>query len=421
VLSFVLSLACDSGSQPTLVPDPPAFPNVLLITIDTLRADRLGAWGYDLPTSPHLDALAAQSLVFLEARSPSSWTLPALASLMTSTHSSTHGIWRFDGRLAQAFDTLAERLAARGFRTAAVGNHTFLAEKFGLHQGFQEFDVSLVREQLESHIAVTSPEVTARGIAWLEANRMNVPWLLWLHYFDPHAVYQEHVGFSERFGTATDSQRYDGEIAFTDASIGDLLQVLTPLGFDDDTIVVLVADHGEEFQEHGGDGHGTSLHREVLHVPLLFRVPGMTPRRVDEPASLVDILPTILELLGLPASTDLAGRSLVASMRGSARGRPAVLGEVRLHSPWESLETRAWKLLRSPASGTIRLFDLLADPTEQHDVARGHPEVVLELEARLRDRVRAAETKGRRLSGARATELSPAELRRLKDLGYVED
>ena len=147
----------------------------------------------------------------------------------------------------------------------------------------------------------------------------------------------------------------------------------------------------------------------------------MTPRRVDEPASLVDILPTLLELLGLPASTDLAGHSLVASMRGSARGRPAVLGEVRFHSPWESLETRAWKLLRSPASGTIRLFDLLADPTEQHDVARGHPEVVLELETRLRDRVRAAETKGRRLSGARATELSPAELRRLKDLGYVED
>ena len=421
---LLIALTLYAGCEERTDPAPASGPNVLLLTVDTLRADRLGAWGYELPTSPNIDRLASESVVFLEARAPSPWTLPSLASLMTSTPSSAHQIWRFDARLPESFDTLAELLDSRGYRTAAIGNHTFLGEKFGLHQGFQEFDTSLVVEQLESHLAVTSPQVSAKGIAWLRAHGKEAqPWLLWLHYFDPHAVYQEHAGLSERFGRDSESQLYDGEIAFTDRWIGEVLRALDQLALQQDTLVVLVADHGEEFQEHGFKGHGRNLHREVLHVPLLFRVPGIAPRRVEGLVTVLDVLPTLLELLGLPAGgANLAGHSLVGLMRGEESDVPAaVLGEVRLHGRWESLETADWKLIRSRATGKLRLYDLRDDPGEQQDVAERHPEQVALLEAELRERVRAAEHRSAAYQPALALELEAAEIRRLKELGYIDE
>jgi arylsulfatase A-like enzyme len=264
--------------------------------------------------------------------------------------------------------------------------------------------------------------VTAKGIAWLrDHGRGERPWLLWLHYFDPHTVYKEHSGFSERFGTGSDSQLYDGEIAFTDHSIGALLTALEELGLEDRTIVLLAADHGEEFREHGGEGHGKHLHRELTHVPLLFRVPGTPARTVKGPVSLVDVVPTLLDLLALAAPPDLEGESLVGLMRGEAYVRPPVLAEVRLHAPWESLETEQWKLIRSPRTAETRLYAVREDPTEQRDVSGEHPEVVQRLEAELDERVRAAQEKGRRYPRSPGPRLDPEERERLRDLGYLAE
>jgi choline-sulfatase len=404
--------------------DPPlAARNVLLITIDTLRADRLGGFGYPLETSPAIDALAERSVVFENAQVQSAWTLPSLASLMTSLHTSTHGAWSFDSRLDESFTTLAEQLRGAGYATFGVASHVFLDDRYGLQQGFEAFDTELVTDFVASHEAITSPQVSERGIRWLEERAQHEsPWLLWVHYFDPHATYREHPGVSERFGTLSDSQRYDGEIAFTDRSIGLLLDRLSELGLAEDTIVVLVADHGEEFGEHGGDGHGRTLHREVVHVPLIIHAPGLTPKRISRRVSSVDVLPTLLELLGLPPPHPSAGRSLLAAMRGEELADEPVLAELGLNpgNPIDSLSLGGWKLMRQRKTGRTLLFDLVLDPGELEDLASQRPERVAELLARLDRAVAEAEALAGEFVRAGPLQLSDEEIERLRALGYVD-
>jgi hypothetical protein len=176
----------------------PARLNLLFISIDALRADRLGAWGYGRATSPHIDGLAREAVVFENAQAQSSWTLPTLASVMTSLYSSTHRCWSLFDRLGEAYETLAERLHAEGWKTAAVASHLYLSRRYGLHQGFESYDESLVEETLaKSHEAITSPQVTEKGLRWLAERRDEAePWFLWLHYFDPHALYLAHEDVS---------------------------------------------------------------------------------------------------------------------------------------------------------------------------------------------------------------------------------
>lgn len=397
--------------------------NVLLITVDTLRADRLGAFGYPRETSPAIDALAARSVVFENAQAQSAWTLSSLASLMTSLQTATHGAWSFDSRLDESFTTLAEQLRSRGYATFGVASHVFLGERYGLQQGFEGFDTDLVTDFVSSHEAITSPQVTERGIRWLKARSADPrPWLLWVHYFDPHASYREHAGFSERFGTRSDAQLYDGEIAFTDRSIGELLASLVDLGLADDTIVVLIADHGEEFGEHGGQGHGRTLHREVVHVPLLVHAPGFDPRRVEQRVSSVDVLPTLLDLLGLEPATPSAGRSLVPAMRGDELTDEPAIAELGLNpnNRVDSVSAGAWKLMRQRTTGRTLLFDLVSDPGEFEDLAERHPERVEKLLALLDRAVAEADVLGAGFDRAGPLQLSPDELERLRALGYVD-
>jgi hypothetical protein len=182
---------------------PLARDNLLLLAVDTLRADHLGAYGYQRPTSPHIDRFFAEAIVFDDAHSTSSWTLPAFASLMTSTHSSTHGCWQFRSQLDPSFTTLAEVLRNSGYHTAAVTSHTFLRKSYGLGQGFEDYDESLIVRLRQSHRAISSPMVTERALVFLD-RQANMeerrPWFLWVHYFDPHHVYNEHPGVTEEFG-----------------------------------------------------------------------------------------------------------------------------------------------------------------------------------------------------------------------------
>ncbi|MDF1799108.1 MAG: sulfatase [Planctomycetota bacterium] len=454
-------------------------PNVLLITVDTLRADHVGE------LTPAMTALGQGGIEFTAAQSTSSWTLPSLASLMTSTYTSTHGCWDMDTELSGSFTTLAEGFAAAGYATSAVASHVFLAPKYGLHQGFGHYDTTLVKGLARSHEAISSPRVTRRSLAWLDtwqAADAGEPFLLWSHYFDPHEVYQTHKGFSEEHGTKTERQRYKGEVAFTDHHIGELLAGLEERGLGDDTIVVLVADHGEEFGDHGATRHGHTLYEELTRVPLRLRLPAELAadlgieqgRAIGDTVSVVDVLPTLHELCDVAGGdpTLQAGSSLVPLMawdmqrtwderldhgpkftpltlvaerwRGESMTSPIEgtslskgdwtreLVRVNLQTPPALLEVRLRKGRHADAvvwgpvklvrwqDGRRELFDLARDAAEQVDLAAARPDLTEAMEVLLDLCIEDAAALGAHFDAAGKLELSAEELRDLADLGYVD-
>jgi len=408
----------------------PDAPNVLLITVDTLRADRLGFYGYGKPTSPELDAFASGAVVFEQAEASAPWTLPALASVMTGEVASTHDCWNYGSTLDDSFRTLPELLVAAGYDTACVVSHLFTTSRHGLQQGFVHTDDSFAYPEIDPAENITSQVISDKGIRFLDQKKDSpdeAPWFLWLHYFDPHKEYMQHPGISEAFATPGARTRgallgdvYDGEVRYTDLHIGRVLARLRELGFDKDTVVVLLADHGEEFEDHGGVGHGHSLHVELVHVPLAIRAPGFAPRRVKEVVRQVDVLPTLLDLAGLPLPNWLAGRSLVPAMKGQPEDAVGALAELDLSgNVADSWRTQRWRLIRSGREGTPQLYDLDADPHETSDVAAQHPDVVAELEAELASAKAAGRERARLFGGGREVTLTPGIQHDLEALGYA--
>jgi len=430
--------------------------NVLLITVDTLRADHISGYGYPRNTTPNLDAFLATSMRFETARSNAPWTLPSLASLMTSLHPSAHGCVKFSSRLDPSHLTLAEILQGVGYRTYGIGSHTFLKKARGLQQGFADFDDELIYVDKKTDRFVSSHEISNKAIRWLDElgalGESEPPWLLWLHYFDPHTAYVEHAGVSERFGVERPVDLYDGEIAFMDHELGRVLDRLAHSGRDVTTLVVFTSDHGEAFGEHGLDTHSSNVFDEVTRIPLAIRDPRYGAGRVSTPVESLDILPTILDLLGVRdlgdlSGTDLAaafsGRSLVPAMRGRAMPARAILAETEMSSSYvaDSLTRGRWKLIadRSGAlersgEGVVRLrarnaargqpaqylFDLDIDPKERRDVSDQHPETVERLGRELDQMLSAADTRGRGFEKSAERSISPEEQAELHSLGYVE-
>jgi len=403
----------------------PRRPNVLFVSIDTLRADHLGAYGYERPTSPRIDALAKEGLVFESAQASASWTLPGLASVLTSYYPSTHGCWSFGSRLDDSFTTLTELLTAAGFDTACVTSHLFVTTRHGLQQGFVHFDDTFAYPAVDPEDNVTSDLISDRGIRFLEQKAAapdGRPWFLWLHYFDPHANYMVHEGITERFLTPgertlnqVDLDNYDGEIAFTDHHIGRVLDALAATGQADDTIVVLFSDHGEEFLDHGGLRHGHTLFGELVRVPLIVRAPGIEPRRITEVVRTVDVFPTVLDLVELPTPPDIMGRSLLRP----GTSLPA-LSEIRLDQGalMEALVYEGYKLVHDMRTDVYALFDLKNDPRELRDLAAEQPEKVEELRELMLGSVRRSERLSERYETAPELDLSPAVLEQLNGLGY---
>jgi len=414
-LAAALLLACEPGAK---------RPNLLFVSIDTLRADHLGFEGWPRPTSPNLDALAAKSVVFDSAQSASSWTLPSLASLMTSLQASAHGCDQIASRLDPSYTTCAEILRDSGYDTAFVASHVFLSAGYGLQQGFTHVDTRILQDES----AITSPAVTDWGLAWLEnkaAVADGVPWFLWLHYFDPHAPYLVHEGISEPFGTETDLDRYDGEIAFTDQHLGRLFEAFERLGFAENTILVVVADHGEEFGEHGVQGHGYDLHEEVVRIPLVVRVPGVAPRRVDDVVPTVDVMPTLLELCGARARRELEGESLLPLLAGRSDQAREALSEVRWQfgQDMKSLRQGPWKLIdsRRGQNAAEMLYEKNADRAETANVVADHPETAEAMRTDLRERVETSRKLSSGYEHRKTSTLTPAEEERLRALGYTGD
>ncbi len=282
-------------------------PNVLLITVDTLRPDRLGYAGHTRPTSPTLDRLAAEGVVFTRAYSQSGWTLPSLATILTGRYPKDHQATDFHHALNRSLPTLAGLLKERGYDTRGYVSHALLTARYGLNRGFWRYDASVL-DRGDPHKIATSRELTELAVR--DMHDLKEPFFVWIHHFDPHFAYLRHEPWAS-FGDR-DIDRYDQEIAHTDAHIGRLLDFFRQRGVFDRTVIVFTSDHGEEFGEHGGDLHAT-CYDEVLHVPLIIRGPRIAPRVETTPAEQIDLLPTILARVGVEPPPECAGRDLLAA------------------------------------------------------------------------------------------------------------
>ena len=428
LLALVLALgAACSPSRPT---------NVLLISIDTLRADRLGCYGYARPTSPTLDALARGGTLFEHTVAQSPWTVPSHATLFTGLFPHGHGVVSESDRLAEELPTLATLLRGRGFLTAAVVQTSWLSAAQGFTQGFDSF--------VEIPDYADGGTLVARAAeTWLRAYAGR-PLFLFLHFYDVHSEYRPKPEYRERFTKPYDgfvdgstmqlqelrngflalgardleqlSDLYDAEIRQLDDALGRLLPLLDELGVRDETLVVVTADHGEEFLEHGNVLHGRTLYREVLAVPLIWNGPGV-PRgaRVAAIASLADVVPTVLGRLGAAVPAGLDGIDLLAAPGPSAERRVVAAADHYNAEPdsLRMIQDLRYKLIVERITGAVHLYDLERDPAERTDVAAQSPERVATLRQQLERHLARA-----RQAPARAP-LSPEQAERLRALGYL--
>jgi len=279
----------------------PAEPtSLVLLTVDTLRPDRLGYAGYERDTSPAIDRLARESVSFENAYSSSGWTLPSLATVFTGLQPRDHGATSYDLSIRSGLPTLSAILDERGYDTRAFVSHILLGRRYGFERGFDVFDDSVLNVG-NPHDVATAVPLTDLVLQSLRERPLEPPFFLWVHYFDPHFKYLPHPETAD-YGPGRRS-RYDGEIAHTDRQIERIQEAFAELGLYDESVWVFLSDHGEEFREHGGRNHDT-LYEEVMRVPLLVKAPGLLPGTRAEVAQLIDLVPTLLGLLGASDSPE---------------------------------------------------------------------------------------------------------------------
>jgi arylsulfatase A-like enzyme len=411
---------------------------IVLVSVDTVRRDHVGAYGYGRPTTPRFDALAREGVLFEDAVSTSSWTLPAHLSMLTGVDPGRHGGVDSRHGFNRAVPTVPALLRAAGFATRAVTSHLYVSSVYGVDDGFEHLDFRQDRK---------ATEVAERGIALLDRYG-DRPFFVFLHLYDPHwhydppewaralfetsyagkltGVWQDFSRRDRASVTAADLAHllalYDGELRYADAEVGRVLDHLAARGLDRSTLVVLTSDHGEEFLDHGSWEHQKTLYEEVVRVPLALRAPGVAARRERAQASLIDVAPTILGWAEVAVPPAVAGRSLLAS--GSPSDREAY-GETdqtvdRSHKLFLRGGAGRWKAVFSLApdgTGTRgeEWYDLASDPAETRSVAPAAA-VADPIRRRAQERWRA----GRGAGGpARPVCLSPEQQERLRALGYL--
>ncbi len=386
--------------------------SLLLISVDTLRPDHLGCYDYHRDTSPNIDAFAADGVLFEQAVSSTSWTLPAHAAMFTGLSDSVHGCTDTDRSLAQAHRTLAERLAEAGYQTAGFYSGPYLHAVFGLDQGFERWVDCTSYPELNdqkaehegtvdgrevwkaSHADVTNPTVLREVRGWMEEDPQE-PFFAFVHLWDTHYDFLPPSPWDTMFDPDYDGEvtgegfmfdprirpgmpqrdlehllaLYDGEIAWTDHHVGGILELLEERGLDDHTLVVLLSDHGTAFFEHGQKIHRNALYDELIRIPLIMRLPGSLPTglRVQDQARTIDLVPTVLELLGFPSAEDVMGQSLTPAWRPDTDlfQEPAIS---ELHSVGHALRSYRHperKIIVDEERRRLLLYDLTADPGEQ--------------------------------------------------------
>jgi arylsulfatase A-like enzyme len=409
--------------------------NLLFVLIDTLRADRLGAYGYERPTSPGIDYLAATGARFAENRAQSSWTKASMASLWTGLYPAHTGVLRYPDALPGEALVPAERFRDAGFVTAGIWRNGWVAPNFGFDQGFETYQNPLPRQSPDSvrrearagRIAGTDIDLVYSGMEFMRMN-LDKRWFLYLHFMDVHQYVTDSS--TARFGNSY-SDSYDNSILWVDRQLQALVGELERLGLRDRTLVVVAADHGEAFGEHWHEGHARDLYREVTHTPLVmsfpFRLdPGIV---IEKPTQNVDVWPTLLALMGLPELPQADGRSRVAELvsESTPEDDAADLDYAELDRTWGRVNTAPSPILavregryrlihdiRDPSQD--ELYDTADDPGEFEDIAKRSPQIVQRLAARARDQVEQGVVWA---GGPAQIELDDMNLRQLRALGYA--
>lgn len=460
-------------------PKPP--PNVLIYTIDTLRADHASVYGYGRNTTPFLKRLAATGIVFDDCQAQTTWTKASIASLMTSLSAFTHGIVSDADTIPPGSNTLAEQLRAAGYVTSSIVSSPYVGRATGLQRGFDyllEFPV-VQRQRTPADGGTDSAALNRVLFGWLRQHAAE-PFFLYAHATDPHAPYAPPAPFVNLFGSAKENASfnrlydrfrsdhqygggvvvnrerlekagidpdtynreamdgYDAEIAHNDHQLQLLVDELKRLGVAENTLIIILSDHGEEFFDHGWTAHGHTVYQELTHAVLLMWDPSMLgpPRRVSEPVQLIDVMPTVLDLLGLKLPAIIEGQSLVPLTRGQPFKRRGIVVSSRFAVPrpeglvpenttddFAIIEPH-WKFIyRNRAAHAnikrLELYDRLADRQEQHDVASTQENEVERMMSLLRPWI-AAQNKIRAVIGEPGTtKLDPQTLQQLRSLGYL--
>ena len=471
-------------------PTEPASPPprlIMIVSIDTLRADHLGLYGYGRLTSPTLDLFASEGSVFTDASSTSPWTLPAHASMLTGRNPMSHGVMRFDSALPSEIDSLAGLLKKQGYQTAAVVNSTWLKkEPYRLTRDFDQY--LFVDDTMDRRAPNTW--ITEQAMTWIR-ERDEKPLFLFVHYYDVHADYASLPEYEKLFVTEYDGevdgtawqlatasfeddflemchkeydptkcrigslekymavdrsvqklildeadleyleQLYDSGIRQLDTELGRLFSAIESEGLGDESLTVIVSDHGEEFMEHGRVDHFLTVYQEILRVPLIFRGRGIPAgRRIDTPVSVIDIAPTILSAAGILPSKGIEGLDLMSLMKGddpAGFGERFLYGEAAGGLSYELMMNNIYPVYRSVRRGPHKLiydskleeawlYDLSQDPYEQNDIRAENPEIAQALLEEMRSRYS-------EFAPAPAPEnqidLESEELERLRALGYI--
>ncbi len=453
--------------------------NVILISVDTLRADRLSSSGSDFCQTPNIDRLAEEGVLFSRAQAQSSWTLSSICSMLTSLYPTAHGVLSMLDQMDQTRETVAEKAAAGGYHTGAVISNGWLLEPFGASQGFAFYDHMKHRyrapywaghlwyrlvDPLRRRVAPVELEVQEDAgdcslnlkyaLEFIEANQSG-NFFFWLHVIDPHEPYvardrwiagagRDYHGnqvprldsgkvVNFRAGRVLDGgdrrhieDLYNREVEYTDMVLGQLLDRIYQLGLTRNTMIIFTSDHGEEFWEHDSVSHGHTCFTELVQVPLVIRPADEEEldrnRRIEAQVSLVDVAPTILDFLGLPGLDHAEGRSLLPMMRGEEEpaDNPAFYEAMAYFGEKKAVSDGRYKYILTEVDGREELYDLLEDPGEQRNLVYERPELRLELKGRLMDHLSTQRELASLLgSSNEKAEIGADTVEHLRALGYL--
>jgi len=420
--------------------------NVILIAVDTLRADHLSCYGYFRSTTPHIDSFSRESLLFRNAISAAPWTSASFAALFTSQYPI---VLNFQGQIRHLDDTaltMAEIFKDNGYDTKGIIAQYHINRKMNFSQGFNSYD----QDNLGDPNTVSSPSITEKAIAYLEEHT-DTNFFLFLHYFDPHEDYMLHEDYNYypdysgplfsgesindkvRDIASSLSQEdldylkalYDSEVSYVDEYVGKLFDKLKDLNLYDDTLIIFTADHGEEFSERGNHwiGHTRTVYQELIHVPLIIKVPHKNnPYVISEFVGLVDILPTLIKYLGLKTveKVEMEGESINLN-NGKRSKNLEIVSETRRDAFWQSVIKDGWKFMADVKRNDKRLYNLLEDPGEENNLVHERREVANEFEGLLKHWFeRTSEKKMRYNIGKSDRGFTLEELKKLQSLGYIK-
>lgn len=428
--------------------------NIILIILDTVRADKLGCYGDFSGLTPQIDEFAAKAVRFERAFSHAPWTLPSVASIFTSQYPNQHGAGGQLGSFTKLPDdavTIAEIFKKAGTETAAIINVLFMSEKFGMTQGFDSVDTVMPKANVYMRKA---SQTTKAALKWLDRPKTK-PFFLLVHYFDPHLTYDPPQPFRRQFAAPQDADTndfifgttanmvqyrqglsnlggetiarleklYDAEVAYLDCEVGNLLNGIYKRGLDENTIIIITADHGEEFFDHKSFEHGHTLYHELLHVPLIIKVPGtdknQTQKVVKSTVRLIDIAPTLCELTGIAPGKEFMGKDLVPLIKGQKENSRPVLSQAPMWV-WGN-ESFAWqkdgfKLIYNSAGGSPMLFSVTEDILEQNNLVESHYGLYRKM---MQDADLILRSLQRQKNNLQTPDLSTDDIERLRSLGYI--